>query len=311
MGILDDTAIFTAIVQEGGFSHAAKSLGLSNGLISRRIANLEAQLGVTLIKRTTRQLQLTPEGELFWQHAQRIQQELNEATTLIQSLADKPTGHLYVSAPLYFGRHHLMPLIVKFQESFPDVKIDLILTNQYLDPIKENLDLLIRGTGYVDHSVLKDSNMRMKLLFKQKIQLYASPDYLIKHGEPKTIDELINHQIIGYVEKTHLPVEIKWAYKLKNHEKQISLTPTFNCNDVESGIYACSSGLGIGRFSAAPVQQALRQQQLKPILTQYDWGCFDMYAVYSNQASLPKRTRLFLDFIACGLKNLCEKQVCC
>src|SRR3990167_3414156 len=101
MGILDDTAIFMAIIQQGGFSHAAKHLGLSNGLISRRIAQLEATLGVSLIKRTTRQHYLTPEGELFWQHAQRIQQEMAAAISLIQSSAKKPKGIIHLSAPLY------------------------------------------------------------------------------------------------------------------------------------------------------------------------------------------------------------------
>ncbi len=126
MGILDDTAIFSAIIQHGGFSHAAKHLGLSNGLISRRIAHLEQDLGVTLLKRTTRQLQLTPEGELFWQHAQRIQQELESARSLIQSYADKPTGEIRISAPIYIGKTYLMPILSKFMAAFPDINVDVI-----------------------------------------------------------------------------------------------------------------------------------------------------------------------------------------
>lgn len=168
MSILDDTAIFVAVVQQGGFSHAAKHLGLSNGLISRRITQLEEKLGVTLIKRTTRQLHLTPEGELFWEHAQRIQQELDSALTLIQSLSQKPTGHIRISAPIYFGRRYLMPILTKFLQRFNEIEIDLILTNQRLDPVKEHLDLLIRGTGYVEKGHLKDSTMRTKLLLSQK-----------------------------------------------------------------------------------------------------------------------------------------------
>src|SRR3990167_1235764 len=120
MGILDDTAIFVAVIQQGGFSHAAKYLGLSNGLISRRIAKLETELGVTLLKRTTRQLHLTPEGELLWQHAQRIQQELDAAVSLIQASAKKPKGTIRISAPLYFGRHYLTPIIMKFLSDFND-----------------------------------------------------------------------------------------------------------------------------------------------------------------------------------------------
>src|SRR5688572_5413632 len=99
MNILNHTAIFVSVIQQGGFSHAAKYLGLSNGLISRRIALLEKELGVSLIKRTTRQIQLTPEGELFWQHAKRIQLELNEAISHIHSFANNPKGTVRISAP--------------------------------------------------------------------------------------------------------------------------------------------------------------------------------------------------------------------
>src|SRR3990167_2183108 len=128
MGILDDTAIFAAVIQQGGFSHAARHMGLSNGMISRRIAQLETDLGVTLLKRTTRQIQLTPEGEIFWQHAQRIQQEMDAAVGLIQSSAKKPKGLIRVSAPLYFGRHYLTPVLIKFLENFADININLMLS---------------------------------------------------------------------------------------------------------------------------------------------------------------------------------------
>src|SRR3990167_10988349 len=119
MSVLEDTAIFAAIIKYGGFSHAAKHLGLSNGLVSRRISLLEKTLGVTLIKRTTRQFFLTPEGELFWQHAERIQQELNSALSLIHASNKKPKGKIRISAPTYFGRHYLMPILLKFLENFP------------------------------------------------------------------------------------------------------------------------------------------------------------------------------------------------
>ena len=125
MGILDDTTLFAAIVQQGGFSRAAKQLGLSNGLISRRIAQLESELGVTLLKRTTRQIQLTPEGELFWQHAQRIQQEINSALSLIHASAKKPSGTIRLSAPVNVGQTLLMPIILLFMKKYPDIHINL------------------------------------------------------------------------------------------------------------------------------------------------------------------------------------------
>lgn len=290
MGVLDDTAIFVAVVQQGGFSHAAAHLGLSNGMVSRRIAQLETELGVSLITRTTRQFHLTPEGELFWQHAQRIQQELDSAISLIQASAKKPKGSIRVSAPLYFGRHYLTPIIIKFLNDFNDIDIDLTLTNQKLDPIKAGLDLVIRGAGYLDETTLQDSNMQMKVLLKEKIGLYASPAYLQKHGEPQHKDDLLKHTTIHYADN-------KWTYHAAHQKGVVTLTPQFNVNDIESALIACIAGCGIGKFTTLNVKNALEQKQLHPILQQYDWGNYHLYAIYPHQRTLPKRTRLLLDFI--------------
>lgn len=308
MGILDDTAVFVAVVQQGGFSHAARYLGLSNGLVSRRIAQLESDLGVTLITRTTRQLHLTPEGELFWQHAQRIQQELDSAVSLIQSSAKKPKGTIRISAPLYFGRHYLTPIIMKFLNDFNDIRIDLILSNQKLDPIKAQLDFVIRGTGYLEDTTLQNSNMKMKIFLKEKIGLYASPAYLIKYGKPKDCDDLPNHTIINYADNNRLPDQKKWTYVYDGKSGIVTLNPKFNVNDIESGLIACIAGCGIGRFTELNAKSALQQQQLYPILKQYDWGNYHLYVIYPHQQALPKRTRLLLDFIHAHTRNFLEKK---
>lgn len=301
MGTLDDTAIFAAIVQQGGFSHAAKHLGLSNGLVSRRISQLETKLGVSLIKRTTRQLQLTQEGELFWQHAERIQQELNTAISLIQSSAKKPKGMIRISAPPYFGKQYLIPIMMKFLTDFGDIKIDLILTNQKLDPIKEQLDLVIRGVGYLDDPILKDSTIRTKLLIKEKINLYASPEYLLKHGEPSSPEDLSNHVIINY---TDVKRHDKWTYTYRNKTSHVAIKPAFNCNDIEGSLIACTHGHGIGKFTELNAKNAMQAKLLQPILEAYRWGHYQLFAIYSDQQSLPKRTRLLLEFINAHTQSL-------
>ena len=307
MGLLDDTAIFAAVVQQGGFSHAARHLGLSNGMISRRIASLEADLGVTLLKRTTRQIQLTPEGEVFWQHAQRIQQEMDAAVSLIQSSAKKPRGTIRVSAPLYFGRHYLTPLIMKFLASFADISIHLVLTNQQLDPVKDQFDLMIRGAGYVEGSDLQDSSMQMKLLLHEKIGLYASPEYLMHHSEPESAADLSSHVTLSYTDNRQLPDVEKWKYSENGKKTVVTLQPKFLCNDIESGLIACAAGYGIGRFTDLNAKSMLQNKQLRPVLRACDWGSYDLYAIYPQQKSLPKRTRLLLDFIIAHTQNLVEK----
>jgi len=308
MSILDNTAIFVAVIQQGGFSHAAKHLGLSNGMISRRIAQLEADLGVTLITRTTRQLHLTSEGELFWQHAQRIQQELDSAISLIQSSATKPRGTIRLSAPPYFGRHYLTPILMKFLSDFEDIKIDLILGNEKLDPIKNQLDLVIRGAGYLESSAsLQDSSMQMKVLLKEKIGLYVSPAYIAKHGKPKDDTHLLHHSVISYAGTSSIPEQEKWSYRSDGENKTMSINPKFNVNDIESALIACTNGYGIGKFTELNAKKALDAKQLQPLLDEYDWGNYNLYAVYPQQKSLPQRTRLLLDFIYAHTKNFLEK----
>lgn len=306
MGILDDTAIFAAVIQQGGFSHAAKHLGLSNGMISRRIARLEEDLGITLLKRTTRQIHLTPEGEVFWQHAQRIQQEMDAAVCLIQSAVKKPKGTIRVSAPLYFGRHYLTPLLIKFMNSFPDIHISLALSNEQQDLVKEQVDLAIRGAGYVEGTALQDSSLQMKTLFQEKIGLYASPEYLQQHGEPATPEELASHVIISYADNRQHDEE-KWKYSFEGKSHAAIVQPRFNCNDIESGLIACAHGYGIGRFTCLNARILLQEKKLRPVLRDYDWGCYHLYAVYPQQKNLPKRTRLLLDFIVAHTQNLTEK----
>jgi len=297
MGILDDSAIFAAVIQQGGFSHAAKYLGMSSGLVSKRITRLEAMLGVSLIKRTTRELRLTPEGELFLQHAVRIQQELDSARSLIQSSAIKPAGTIRVSAPPYFGRHYLTPITMKFLSNFPDIKVDFVLSDNQLDPIKEQLDLIIRGAGFVAEPRLQDSSMQMKLLLTDRIGLYASPSYLNRHGEPDSCLDLSAHSLINYSFQNRLQDEKKWQYFANKLSGEFTFEPTFNSNDIESCINACMSGAGIGRFTGLNVQHATQQKQIRPVLEQYDWGMYHLFAIYPRQQTLPERTRLFLDFI--------------
>jgi len=261
------------------------------------IVNLESELGVTLIKRTTRQFQLTPEGQLLWQHALRIQEELESAINLIHSSADKPKGIIRMSAPLYLGRHYFMPMILKFMHKFSDIKVELDLSNQKQDPIKEQFDLVIRGAGFRNQETLSDSNLKMKFLIRDNIGLYASKSYLQKYGEPKSVDELSKHTIVSYYGDRTLLEEEKWKYQHKNKDGEITLFSHFKCNDIECSLMSCISGYGIGKFTGLVAKNAVQKKQLFPVLQQYHWGKHNLYIVYSSQQSLPKRTRLLLDFI--------------
>lgn len=300
---LDDIATFYFVIREGGFSHAAKVLNVSNGSITRRIQELESKLAVSLINRTTRQLKLTAEGEVLWQHAQRIHQELDSALSLIKTSASKPKGTIRLSAPLYFGRQYLIPILIRFQQDFTDIKIDLNLGNKNFDLIKDKFDLVIRGKGYLDNTPMKNSSMHAKLLIKEKIGLYVAPKYILKYGEPKSVEELNSRVIVTHSTGHGIGDKIKWKFTYKNKNEFICLNTSFNCNDIGGTLFACLHGYGIGRFTDFNVKKVLNNGQLKAILTQYNWGEYYLYALYSKQQALPKRTRLLLDFIASYIKT--------
>lgn len=304
MNLLEDTAIFAVVVQQGGFSHAARHLGLSNGLISRRIANLEKHLGVSLLKRTTRQIKLTSEGEVLFKHAQRIQQELNSAICLIQSAVKKPRGLIRLSSPVYFGRHYLTPIIQKFMSNYPDINVELLLTGEKLDPIKQGLDFVIRGAGFIHEPKLQDSGLKSRLLIRERIGLYASPKYLYEKGEPKIPSDLTEHAFINYIDSKKINQKVTLKYTVNRHETHISLVAKFNCNDVETNLMTCALGYGIAKFTDLNAKNALEQRHLQPILIDYDWGSYNLYAIYPQQEAMPTRTRLLLEFVASSLSYL-------
>jgi DNA-binding transcriptional LysR family regulator len=198
---------------------------------------------------------------------------------------------------------------MEFLNNFKDIKTNLILSSQYLDPVQEKLDFVIRGTGYSTEMTLKDSSLKMKLLVKEKIGLYASPDYLTHHGEPKTPNDLLKHMMITYVDTKHLPDQEKWTYTYNKKEYSLLLKPRFNSNDIESNLLACIAGYGIGKFTELNARSALLDKKIRPILRQYNWGEYYLYAVYPHQQSLPKRTRLLLDFVTTHLQNILKKEI--
>lgn len=193
---------------------------------------------------------------------------------------------------------------MKFLHDFPEIKIDLVLSNNQLDPIKEQLDLVIRGAGFISEPRLQDSSMQMKLLLKDKIGLYASPSYLHRYDEPKYVTDLSAHMLINYSFQHRLQEEVNWPYIENELPGEFPFEPTFNANDIESCINACISGLGIGRFTELNARNAIQQKQICPILDQYDWGTYHLFAIYPQQQTLPERTRLFLDFIFANTRTL-------
>lgn len=295
MQILEDMSLFAVVVDRGGFSHAAKFLGLSNGVVSRRIAELEKKLGITLLKRTTRQIHLTTEGELLWQHAKRIQGEMQQALDVLNASAENMKGTLRVSAPIFFGRKILLKTVRHFLNNHQEMSVSLNLSNHYLEPLSGNIDLLIRATGYLDRTYLPDSSMKQKQLQKYQLKLYASTDYLKEHSLP-TLLTLAQHNIIGYA-FDDMKIEEKWQVHTGRAFESMTLQPKLKCNDMGAVLEAALAGYGIAKLPDFALHES-PENALVEVLPEYDWGTMVFYAVYPNQPFLPKSTRLFLDYLS-------------
>lgn len=300
MNLLEETYIFAAIIKEGGFNKAAKKLGLSNGLITRKIKQLEEKLGVSLLTRTTRKLKLTHEGSLYLKHAERIYQELAQGLILLSTATSKPKGHIRISSTTYYSRYFLTPIIEEFIKDFPDITIEIIASNEVIDPLEYNIDLLFRGRGFMSRAD-KDEHLRGRYLFEYTIGIYASQEYLAKYGEPQHPNDLINYKVIGYSNLFISKGEENWNYEHKGKAYQTTVKPIFCSDDMESNLAMCKAGIGIGRFSSLAITPEIEGKGLRRILTDFNFGKYEMYALYPYQAGVPKRVRILLDYLLARL----------
>ena len=182
--------LFVLAIKQGGFSAAARSLHISPSAVSKMITRLEARLGIRLINRTTRTLSLTEAGHSFYQRCNEILQELDDAESELTIFGQNPTGKLKVNCSPGFGKHQLLPLLPRFYEQYPDLKLELQLTGQAVDLVSEGVDLAIRL------GQLTDTSLVARKLGESPRILCASPDYLKRFGTPRTPEELTRHNCL-------------------------------------------------------------------------------------------------------------------
>ena len=295
----EDTEIFAQIVDNRGFSHAARKLGISPALVSRRVRALEKNFGVTLLTRSTRKFELTPEGILLYQHAKKV---LNDKRTILQSienLASKPAGHLRISAPMNFGRQHMATILCQFSKIYPEIEIDLQLSNTQTDIIDEKFDLVIRGAGYTGQQGLTENNFIAKRLLSSTIILCASPDFLQRHPKLESIKDLQGLMGLDF-NPTHVQnttTSLTWDGTLEKKTVTITLKKQFSCNDIDTTIKMACEGNGIAKVATINIDQELKTKALIPIFPTLDLGLYHLYAVVP-QRTLPQRTRKLLEFLA-------------
>lgn len=280
--------IFTAIVEQGSFSRAAEHLGISKSAVSKRISTLEAEIGVKVLHRSTRKLTLTEAGERFYFHAQQALNSAKEAMNAVSELQQNPKGTLKISTPMSFGRLHLVPLIPIFLKKYPDITIQMDMSDLDRDIIQEGYDIAIRGAN------LPDSSLIAKKIAPARSVICGAPEYFQKHGIPSVPEELTQHNCILYTYHTTLNI---WVFCKDGEEQKVQIKGNYQVNNAEAIRDTLIQGLGIGRIPSFVAAPAIAEGKLIQVLADYEMPTKTIYALYPAKEYMPMKTRAFLDFL--------------
>jgi DNA-binding transcriptional LysR family regulator len=282
-------AVFNKVVAAGSFTAAARDLGVSTAAVSRKLAALEARLGVRLIHRTTRRLSLTDEGASYHEASTRILAEIEEADAAAAARRVEPQGALKVAMPASFGLKHIAPLMPEFARRHPRVQLALSLSDRTVNVIEEGFDVAIRIAE------LADSSLAARRLAPNRRVVCASPEYLRKHGTPRSPADLQRHNCL-----TTTDFHMTWEYSDPQGKRDsVRVSGRYACDNWEVLREWAVAGLGVALKSTWDVRRHLDDGSLVLLLPGYAFGPdVAIYAVYPHRRYLPAKTRLFIDFLA-------------
>ena len=289
MDRLSEMEAFATVVDQGGFTDAARRLGISKSAVSKHVSSLETRLGARLLNRTTRRVSPTEIGLAYYDRARRVLTDASEADALVVSMQAAPSGTLRVSVATDFGVNHLSPILGRFLNAYPDITVNLVLDNRYVELISEGFDLAIRV------GELEDSSLRARKIADTHRQVIASPGYLATHGRPRRIDDLNGHRLLHYSSQASGSV---WRVTAPSGERrQVRSAGWLTVNDGQSLLNAAVAGLGIAflpDFLSAP---ALRDGRLVPAIAGLAPECEGIHAVYPPGRYTQPKVRAFIDFL--------------
>jgi DNA-binding transcriptional LysR family regulator len=287
---------FVAVAEYGQFTAAAERLGLSSSQVSRQIARLEERLQSRLFQRSTRRVVLTEAGQIFLQHAQRLQDAHGEASRAIGDLAGEPKGLLRMTCAVAYGERFIVPLANEFMARHPQLRLEIELTNRTLDLIHEGLDLAIR-LGRPPDARLVATHLAPRTMY-----LCAAPDYLARYGRPHSLSELEQHNcLIGSSDH--------WSFAdldRSNHEIKLRITGNWRCNSGHAVLDAALRGFGLCQLPDYYVQPHIQQGSLIPLLSAHQPPNTAVWALYPQQRYLSPKIRQLVEHLKTGLTHLPE-----
>ena len=289
MDRLSEMEAFATVVDQGGFTDAAKKMGISKSAVSKHVSSLEARLGARLLNRTTRRVSPTEIGLAYYDRARRVLNDAGEADSLVTSMQSAPSGLLRISVATDFGVNHLSPILGDFLQEFPDITVNMVLNNRYVELISEGFDMAIRI------GELEDSTLRARKLTETTKRMVGSPEYFKKYGRPQKIDDLNEHKLLHYSNQANNAV---WKLTAPSGEKrQVRTAGWLTVNDGQSLLNAAISGLGIAYLPSFLYADALASGLVEEAIPELPIETQGIYAVYPPGRFTQPKVRAFIDFL--------------
>jgi DNA-binding transcriptional LysR family regulator len=284
---LEAWTIFVAVAERGSFADAARHLGRSPAAVTRAVAALEHHLSSRLLNRTTRSVALTDAGARYLDGCRRILSEFEELEAAATGERQRPRGLLNVTAPVMFGRLHVFPIVSGFLGKYPDVDVRLLLLDRVVSLVDEGLDVGIR----LGH--LPDSSLRAIRVGHVRRAVYASPDYLARHGTPQTPQDLGNHGCIACSAVTAIPD--RWSFEREQRSFAVAVKPRLIVNTTDAAIDAAVAGQGLTCVLSYQVDDHVAAGRLQRVLVDYEPSSIPIHVLHPAGRYLSPKVRLFID----------------
>lgn len=281
---------FVRTADLGSFAAAGRVLGLSASAVGKAVSNLERQLGVRLLQRSTRSIRLTEEGRLFHERCRRVLDDLDDAQASLAQAVAVPRGRLRVSVPI-ISYHFLLPVVPEFLERYPDVELDIDFNDRIVDMIEEGVDVAIRSGD------LPDSRLMSRTLRPFQMLICAAPSYLERHGVPDSPFTLNEHSAVRF----RFPNSGKlqdWPLTLPEGELELRMRTAFSCNNMEAVRGATVAGLGIGCMPDFLVHSSLAEGTLRTVLDDFIDEPGNFHMLWPSSRHLSPKVRVFVDFLS-------------
>ena len=289
MDLVGPMRTFVRVVDAGSFTAVAEQLNTTQPTISRQIAALEDHLGARLLTRTTRALTLTDDGRAFYDHALRALEALGEAENAVGRRRSKPTGQLRIAAPVVFGRLHIVPRLPAFLNRYPDVAIDLIMSDSFTDLAEQGIDLAIRVGEITDPGLIA------KRIGQVRRVTVASPAYLRAHGTPRAPSDLQHHNCIVY---SRLSTGNRWIFESESGPIAVDVKGRFRADNSEAVREGVIGGLGIAVIPAFAFTEEISTGKVKILLGKHEPKRLPMNAVYPSRRFVPLKVRAMIDYLS-------------